>query len=143
MPSGKQLALINLERFEAWAAERHAAGDWSSYIRGGQLNRTEIARELVFASSVMRQNPAVKSALELLENQLREQGVLVPDERTASDKAGDKRGAISSARDKNRIKSLEQLTAIQKAKIQSLEDSLKRYELFEKHLSDTGRMIKS
>lgn len=66
MANGQQLAAANLERFESWSAEREVTGDWAEYIRQGQLNRTEGDVECGFAKSVLRQNPAVKAALEEL-----------------------------------------------------------------------------
>ncbi len=121
MPSEKRLALVNLEKFQSWVDERYAAGDWHSYILGGQLNRTVISRECMFASSVLRQNPAVKDALDSLEKHLGETMILTADIKSAADKASDKRAALSSTHDRNRIKALEELSAVQKAKIQTLE----------------------
>lgn len=71
MANGQQLAAANLERFESWSAECEASGDWADYTHQGQLNRTEVAAECGFAKSVLRQNSAVKAALETLEARLR------------------------------------------------------------------------
>ncbi|RTL53142.1 MAG: hypothetical protein EKK46_09390 [Rhodocyclaceae bacterium] len=80
--SGQQIAANNLQKFFAWIAERDATNDWTDYIRQGKLNRSELAAECGFALSVVRQNPAVKSALEALEARLLSTGILQP-ERTA------------------------------------------------------------
>ena len=52
--SGQQLAKENILKFEAWTAERHAAGDWKDYVRGSKLNRSEIAMECGFGLSALR-----------------------------------------------------------------------------------------
>lgn len=72
--SGQQLAASNLQRFLTWIEERDVVNDWSVYIRQGKLNRSEIASECGFALSVVRQNPAVKTAMEALEERLRVSG---------------------------------------------------------------------
>lgn len=56
-------------------AELTAAHDWQSHIRQSNLNRSEIAKECGFALPVVRQNPAVKSALEVLEASFLDAGV--------------------------------------------------------------------
>lgn len=74
--SGAQLGATNLSKFNSWVAERKTANDWQDYIRRGLLNRSEIAAECDFALSVFRQNPAVKTALDDLETELRSGRVL-------------------------------------------------------------------
>lgn len=79
MKSGQQIDASNAQRFNDWIAERGATNDWDDYIRHGKLNRSEIANECGFALSVVRQNPAVKAALEALEaRRLLDSGVIEP-----------------------------------------------------------------
>ena len=76
--SGQQLARDNLAKFQSWIAEREVTNDWHDYLRGDKLNRSEIAAECDFSLSVMRQNPAVKEALEALESRLTTLGLTQP-----------------------------------------------------------------
>ncbi len=148
--SGQQLAKANILKFEAWIAERHAAGDWKDYVRGGKLNRSEIAMECGFALSVLRQNPAVKTALVALENHLRAQDILarevsVPDTLNdadeASARAADKRVMSAKALADARVKLLEEQNATLRAEICDLKKQLARFQLLDDHLSRTGRLL--
>ena len=67
MRSGQQIAKANLVKFQSWIVEREQVNDWHDYLRGEKLNRSESAAECGFALSVLRQNPAVRNALEVLE----------------------------------------------------------------------------
>ena len=76
MASGQQIAAANIKKFKDWIKERKAAEDWKDYLRGRQLNRTDIAKECGFATSVLRQNPTVKGDLEALEKELADSGII-------------------------------------------------------------------
>lgn len=76
MPSGREIAKENIEKFRKWIEERRAANDWVDYVHGNKLNRTEIANECIFSASALRQNPAIKKELKELEGELRDDGVL-------------------------------------------------------------------
>ncbi len=82
--SGQQIAKSNLLKFQKWIIQRDLANDWISYLRGEKLNRSEIASECCFSLSVLRQNPAIKDALESLEKRLRESGIIVEDRSNTS-----------------------------------------------------------
>ncbi|NRB38356.1 MAG: hypothetical protein HRU20_07785 [Pseudomonadales bacterium] len=142
MASGKQIAKENVAKFDAWIEERRITNDWAKYIRGTQLNRSEIAQECMFATSALRQNPAVKAMLEDLEKELIKKKILKPDIRTATEKATASRSSQNHSLQNNRISHLEQKSALLRAENEALKQSLKRYEMFEQHLTDTGRMIK-
>ena len=60
MSNGQTLGNENLEKFQAWIAQRKKQNDKLDYIRNGKLNRSEVAKELGFSRSVFAQNPAVK-----------------------------------------------------------------------------------
>ena len=142
MPSGKQLAQENLKKFQAWVSERKSANDWKDYIHRNQLNRAEIARECMFATSVLRQNPAIRDALAELENELVHEGILEPSFDEAAEKAADQRLNLTISRYKKRIKALEEQNSMLKARVAALEETLKRYELLDQHLCETGRIVK-
>lgn len=142
MANGQQMAKENVRKFEAWVSERTAACDWQEYLRGNLLNRTEIARECGFAVSALRQNPTIQASLQALEEKLRESGVLHASRKAAALRASEVRAARAASREQSRIKALEEQNAAQKAQILALEQSLKRYKLFEQHLQETGRALK-
>lgn len=156
--SGKQIAVLNLKRFEAWVAERDRAGDWRSYVRGNRLNRTDIALDCGFAKSVLRQNPSVGLLLASIEERLAKDGVLSP--LSASDDAheklrrpsqseGDARAAqVTLARAmaaktaaERRAKGLEEQNAALRAEVRELRASLNQHRLMEEHLALTGRLL--
>ena len=141
---------MNLSKFKAWIAERDAANDWQDYVRGNKLNRSEIAAECVFALSVLRQNPAVKAALEALESRLRAQGVIsvepaAPDASgeaaEASAMAADKRVMAAKARAEARVKDLEERNARLRAEVHELRERLAHYKHLDDHLGRTGRLL--
>lgn len=147
--NGQQIARDNLFKFQNWNDERDVAGDWQDYIRGNKLNRSEIAAECGFALSVMRQNPAVKNALEALEARLMTSGILAPpiaapgaaNEVTASGKAIDKRIMAAKSKAEARVKALEEQNASLKAEVRDLRERQRRFEQLDDHLGRTGRLL--
>ena len=149
--SGREIAANNLQKFLAWTSERDAAADWQDYLRQGKLNRTELATECGFALAVLRQNPAVKSALESLEARLLVTGILQPIQTspTASIDAGadatsqsiDKRIMAAKAKAEQRVKQLEEQNAALKAEVRDLRDQIKTYRHLDEHLCSTGRLL--
>lgn len=148
--SGQQIAKANVQKFEAWIAERDAASDWGDYIRRGKLNRSEIAAECGFALSVLRQNPAVKAALVTLEDRLCAQDILVVEMSTpaptndadeVSARAADKRVMSAKAQAEARVKALEEQNATLRAEIRNLKAQLTRFQHLDDHLSRTGRLL--
>lgn len=145
--SGQQLAASNLQKFQNWVAEREAAGDWPDYIRQCKLNRSEIADECGFALSVVRQNPAVKSALEALEYRLQACGVLETKKEVskavseATSHSTDKRLMAAKGKAEARVKALEEQNASLKAEVASLRERLRRFEHLDDHLGRTGRLL--
>ena len=156
--SGQQSAARNLARFQAWVAERRSNDDWHDYFNGGKLSRKDMAAECDFAVSVLRQNPAVRDALEKLEGELRDEGILPqgldgasgvgPSEvgssshvDVASSMAADFRSALVVASAEKRVKALEEKNASLLAEIQDLQRRLKKYALLDAHLGETGRLL--
>lgn len=151
--SGREIATNNFQRFKAWIDERDAANDWADYIRGNKLNRSEIAAECGFALSVVRQNPAVKNALEVLENRLRTSGALGSSKQTqnisesisdsAASHAADRRIMEAKGKAEARVKALEEQNAALRAEVHDLSEKLKRYKHLDDHLCNTGRLLHS
>lgn len=156
--SGKQIAVLNLQRFEAWVEERKRVGDWRLYVRGNKLNRSEIAVECGFAKSVLQQNPSVLSLLGEVERDLVKEGVLLATtsadaqlgpESTSLAQEGDTRATqaalgramAAKARAEQRAKGLEEQNAVLRAEARELRERLKQYQLIEEHLALTGRLL--
>jgi cell division protein FtsB len=146
--SGQQIAKSNLLKFQKWIIQRDLANDWISYLRGEKLNRSEIASECCFSLSVLRQNPAIKDALESLEKRLREIGIIVRIGQTVSHlklvSAGltvDRRVMAEKSISDKRIKELEGQNASLRAEIHDLRDQISRFKQLDDHLSKTGRLL--
>ena len=150
MASGQQIAAANIKKFKDWIKERKAAEDWKDYLRGRQLNRTDIAKECGFATSVLHQNPTVKGDLEALEKELADSGIIPSPcgesssqaTSTPSERATDDRIILINDKAQKRIKALEEKNAALSAELMELRAKLKRYEMIEKHLTETGRMVR-
>ena len=147
--SGQQIAKSNLLKFQKWVIQRDLANDWISYLRGEKLNRSEIASECCFSLSVLRQNPAIKDALESLEKRLRESGIIVEDRSNSISletevSAGltvDRRVMAEKSISDKRIKELEGQNASLRAEIHDLRDQISRFKQLDDHLSKTGRLL--
>jgi hypothetical protein len=61
----------------AWSATQ-TDDDYTQIIFRGSLNRGEIAKAIGCGKSALQQNPALKEALNNLENGLRKKGILQP-----------------------------------------------------------------
>lgn len=148
--NGQQLAKANVRKFRDWITERDEAGDWQDYVRGDKLSRSDIGAECGFALAVLRQNPAVKGALETLENRLRADGVL-PSVKwplsasskaaEASSKALDQRIVAARVEAEAKMKTLEEQNVLLKIEVRDLREQLARYKHLEDHLCRTGRML--
>lgn len=153
MLSMAQLAAQAVQRFNDWVAERQQAGDWGDYIRGGKLNRTELAKECEFGRAALQQNPGLASALAALEVRLVEQGVLsvlpmlaqdLPSELKEQFGAADeqvRRAMSARAKLEKRVKTLEEQNAALRAENVELRERLMRSAFAEIHLAQTGRLL--
>ena len=149
--SGRDIGASNLIRFAAWVAERDVAGDWSDYVRGDKLNRSEVAAECGFALSVLRQNPAVKEALAALEARLLAEGLLAWSAVNQSPSPGhvaeasrlavDGRLLAAKGKAEQRVKALEEQNATLRAEARDLREKLARFSHLDAHLSATGRLL--
>jgi hypothetical protein len=144
MANGQQIAEENHTAFLAWVACKSDV-DFKEYVHRGKLKRTEIAAECGFGKSALTQNPAIRSALESLEGELRAAGVLPP--MMASLPPGQRTGlpmrdadAKQRRQDGQRLNSLEQENAALRAELQAAKQMLDRYTLMTEFLEETGRM---
>ncbi len=154
--NGRQIGAEYVELFNKWIAKRDSLTDWTDYVRGGKLNRTEIAAECGFDRGVLQTNPAIKAALTALEARLGTKGIVSPKVEStglqkasgtvmdvASEEAVEHRLAAAKSRDDRRIKSLEEQNAVLIAEVSRLKEQIRKYKLIDDHLAETGRMIRS
>lgn len=153
MVSTADLAASAVANFTMWAEERDHAGDWGEYVRGGKLNRSEIAKECGFGRAAWGQNPALASKLVEIESQLTRAGVLqgnslhveaLPDDVRAELGAAEERTRRAlSARSslEKRVKLLEEENAALRAANRDLTERLRRSVFAEQHLAQTGRIL--
>jgi hypothetical protein len=136
---------LNLQKFENWIKDRDTANDWTAYMRGGKLNRTEVATECGFGTPAFRQNPAIGKVLKELEARLLKVGFIKPVEAAtdeATSHAADMRILSSKASAERRTKAVEEQNASLKAEINELKQQLRKYKFLDEHLATTGRMLR-
>lgn len=144
MASGQQIAEENVLKFTTWAASK-TDDDFRNMAMRGVLSRTDIAAECNFSKSALTQNPRIKQALGLLEDRLREKGVLPP---LANDAADGEAPEIRMrqpdparhAIDANRLSRLEQENASLRAEVAELKRQLGRFAVLQQALAETGRL---
>ncbi|KXI29412.1 VPA1267 family protein [Paraglaciecola hydrolytica] len=143
MASGQQKAQQNLDAFLAWSATQ-TDDDYRQIAFRGQLNRIEVAKAVGFGKSALNQNPDIRKHLKMLEDNLRDKGVLPPLTDTAKKEADKPKQydntANRKALDSKRSSSLEAENVELKAKIKELEGKLKRFGELSETLSEMGFM---
>ena len=141
MANGQQKALQNLNAFDIWAATQNDE-DFRQIVHRGQLNRGEIAKAIGIGKSALRQNPAIKTALENLEQDLRDRGVLPELTETAKAQRSEPKRYDPSvnkrAMESRRLLVLEQENIELKARVATLEAKLKRYGELSEVLTEFG-----
>ncbi|HBN9565048.1 VPA1267 family protein [Pseudomonas aeruginosa] len=141
MANGQQIAEQNLSAFLAWVAGKTDV-DFREYVHRGKLKRSEIASECGFGKSALTQNPAIRTALEQLEGDLRVSGVLPPlVDRPNTNDSFTPRGEERKARlNTQRLNSLEQENASLRAELLAAKALLEQYSLMATFLAETGRV---
>jgi len=141
MATGQEKARQNLDDFQSWVATQ-TDEDFKQIVFRGQLNRGEIAKAVGIGKSALRQNPAIKKALEKLEQDLRNRGVLPPLIATAQPQGAEAKLYDSSvnkrAMESKRLSVLEQENIELKARVATLEAKLKRYGELSEVLTEFG-----
>ena len=143
MASGQQVAEENVRKFAAWAASK-SDQDFRNMAIRGVLFRNEIAAECAFAKSVLSQNPRIREALHVLEDALRERGVLPPVAGAVEADPAASRvrqpDPSRQARDAERLSRLELENASLKAEVAELKRQLSRFAVLQDVLAETGRL---
>lgn len=141
MANGQKMAVENHAAFAAWASTK-SDDDFREYVHKGRLKRSEIAHECGFGRSALVQNPAIKSALEALEDGLRERGILPPLNDTPVDSAAPVHDwdAKQRRQDSQRVNAVEQENAALRAELAQAKAMLDRYQLMSLFMEETGRL---
>ena len=141
--NGQQRAQENIEAFEVWQATQ-SHEDFKQIIHRGQLNRGEVAKAVDCGKSALSQNPLLRKALEALENELREEGVLPPLTKAAKQNTDKPKQYDNTANkkllDSKRVSALETENIELKAKVRELESKLERFGELSETLSEMGFM---
>lgn len=141
MSNGQEKARQNLSAFQSWAATQ-TDDDFKQILVRGQLNRSEVAKAIGIGKSALRQNPALKEALEKLEQDLRDRGVLPPLTETAQAQRSEPKPYDPSvnqrAMESKRLSALEQENIELKARVETLEAKLRRYGELSEVLTEFG-----
>lgn len=139
--NGHQIAEENYQKFLSWISSK-TNSDYKQMVLRGRLCRKEIAAECGFCQSVINQNPRIKKALLELEDKLREKGILPEKvEKSKEDKLPTRNiNHAKNQRDSIRLNKLEQENAALHAENQRFKETLKRYQLLEEVIAETGRM---
>jgi len=141
MSNGQERARQNLSAFQSWVATQ-TDDDFKQIVFRGQLNRGEVAKAIGIGKSALRQNPAIKTALENLEQNLRDRGVLPELTDTAQAQRSEPKRYDPSvnqrAMESRRLSVLEQENIELKARVATLEAKLKRYGELSEVLTEFG-----
>lgn len=139
MANGQQVAKKNLNSFIAWASSQ-SDNDFRELIFQGKLNRTEIARYIGCGKSALRQNPALRQAIDDLELELINKGILSPVQE--KDNKPEIKPYVNStninSNEIKRIAFLEQENMELKVKNKELEQRLERFNELSNSLYELG-----
>lgn len=135
--NGAQKAQHNLAAFQGWVATQ-TDDDFKQIIHRGQLNRGEVAKAIGIGKSALRQNPAIKEALETLEQELRDRGALPRLIETAHNPTLYDASANERSLESKRLFVLEQENIELKVRVATLEARLKRYGELSEVLTEFG-----
>jgi hypothetical protein len=140
--NGQQKGQENRQVFESWIVARNQASDWAEYIQGGQLSRKIMAQECLMGRSAFTQNPEIKKALKVLEDNLRAKGILHPKVAQKNDESLPEHDINHNKRqsDAARLSRLEQENTALRTENTQLKAKLKEYGLLEEIFAETGRV---
>lgn len=141
MANGQQMAEQNLESFVVWASSK-SDDDFREYVHRGKLKRAEIASECGFGKSALVQNPAIRNALDVLEDGLRSRSVLPPlsEAPVSAELPVRDREAKQRRLDSQRLNALEQENAALRAELLKAKAMLDRFKLLAQFIDETGRL---
>jgi hypothetical protein len=143
MANGRQKAEQNLAAFITWSATQ-SDEDFKQIIFRGQLNRGEVAKAVGCGKSALNQNPELRKQVKVLEDNLRDRGVL-PQLTGKAVKEAEKSKEYDNTinrrtMDSRRVSSLEQENIELKAKVNELKSKLERFGELSETLAEMGMM---
>ena len=139
MPNGANKGAQNFQIFLRWMASK-TDNDFRQMIRQGYLNRKLIAFECNFCKSALVQNPAIRSSLMALESNLRDRNILPSLPIRENRHNGLMIENKSIPQPEKNVKQINLDNEYLRLRVEKLEFALKRYELLEKIMSETGRI---
>lgn len=141
MANGQQLAQANLESFTAWAASKQD-DHFRELLILDKLSRVQISKQCGFSRSVFSSNPRVKEALESLETELRERGILPSLARREMGKLREKPKVKCNTErvSSSQLIQLSEENANLRAENDELKETFRRYEVLEEALMLSGRL---
>lgn len=141
--NGQEKAQKNLDAFQVWVATQ-SDEDFTQLIFRGQLNRSDVAKAIGCGKSALNQNPALRNALQQLEEHLRLKGVLptlTEEAKTDKHRPTQYDNTVNrKSSDAKRLASLEAENIELKAKMKVLESKLERFGELSETLSEMGFM---
>lgn len=143
MTNGRQLAEQNVRTFVTWVASK-TDDDFRAIANRGVLSRKDVAEECGFAKSALGQNPRIKAALRVLEEDLRLRSILPTlverDSDTPATPLLREPSRFRTAQETERLRRLEQENAGLKAEVAELKRALEKYAVLRDALAQTGRL---
>jgi hypothetical protein len=143
MANGRQKAEQNLAAFITWSATQ-SDEDFKQIIFRGQLNRGEVAKAVGCGKSALNQNPELRKQVKVLEDNLRDRGVLPQLTGKAVKEAEKSKEYDNTANhriiDSRRVSSLEQENIELKAQVNELKSKLEHFGELSETLAEMGMM---
>ncbi|WP_008295624.1 hypothetical protein [Congregibacter litoralis] len=130
----------NFELWEEFVRVREQRLDWIDFADKTLtvFSPVKVSTKLGFNARALGQNSRIRASREELEKRLRSEGVF----KTPVDQGFEPRVHRDSlSKDKQRIMQLESANAELRAECESLKERLKKANLFEAHLFETGRAL--
>ena len=141
--NGQQKGSENVIAFKVWRSTQ-TEDDFRQITRGGQLNRTEIAKAIGCGRSAFTQNESLGRELNELEIRLRSQGILPPLVNGSASDLGQPKlydnTRTGKLRDSMRVATVEAENIELKAKVCELEKKLERFGELSETLAEMGFM---
>ena len=143
------LAEVNFQAFLAFVQQHNEEGDWDDYTLPDKLdlNKKMIARECGFDRKRLTENSKIFSLYSEVKESLIEKGILLSDNRNATEKYESTRTIASNAADKRAMKKQQEVNAALQAelieankKLIETQKKLERLNALGAYMLATGRL---
>lgn len=131
------------QAFEEFIRVRDAEDDWPEWANraGCVMSPRKVSEALGIGAAALRQNSRIAEARSRKEMELQKQGVFLVPQDKSTDQSSASVTSVSASRDKARIKQLEDKNAELREENATLKRMLKKANMFEEHLLQTGRAL--